>query len=48
MSVHFYQWKALKSDHITFLAHALIAVAYAKGATANAHGDAATISPKAR
>lgn len=31
----------------TFLAQALIAVAYANGATANAQGDAATISPNA-
>jgi hypothetical protein len=31
----------------TFFAQELIAVAYANGATANAHGDAATMSPKA-
>lgn len=31
----------------TFLAQELIAVAYANGATAKAHGDAATMRPSA-
>lgn len=37
----------INTSGYTFLAQALIAVAYARGATANAHGDAATMSPKA-
>jgi len=38
----------LKISNSTLLARELIAVAYANGATANAQGDAATISPKPR
>lgn len=34
-------------SNYTFLAQELIAVAYANGATAKAHGDAATMSPRA-
>lgn len=43
----FYCLIMITSLPITFLAQALIAVAYARGATAKAHGDAATMSPKA-
>lgn len=38
----------LKISNSTLLARELIAVAYANGATANAQGDAATISPNPR
>jgi len=38
----------LKLSNSTLLARELIAVAYANGATANAQGDAATISPNPR
>ena len=40
--------RTLKLSDSTLLARELIAVAYANGATANAHGDAATISPNPR